>query len=136
MPVCDIYAVGIPCKPWSSAGLGEGTSDRQGRGQIFSYVYQYILNKAPKDFILENVKGLTTVTHQNTFKAYLKSLRDGLGNKYIVSWRVLNTADFGPPQTRPRFYIIGIKRGVLQGLSAAAVLVAALRGLRAVGLCP
>ena len=57
MPVCDIYAVGIPCQPWSSAGLGEGTSDRQGRGQIFSYVYQYILNKAPKAFILEKRQG-------------------------------------------------------------------------------
>ena len=63
----------------------------------------------------ENVKGLTTITHQNTFKAYLKSLRDGLDNKYIVSWRVLNTTDFGLPQNRPRLYIIGIKRGVLQG---------------------
>ena len=80
-----------------------------------SYVYQYILNKAPKAFILENVKGLTTVTHQNTFKAYLKSLRGGLDNTYIVSWRVLNTADFGLPQNRPRLYIIGIKRCVLQG---------------------
>ena len=55
------------------------------------------------------------VTHQDTFKAYLKSLRDGLDNKCIVSWRVLNTADFGLPQSRPRLYIIGIKRGVLQG---------------------
>ena len=115
MPVCDIYAAGIPCQPWSSAGLGEGTDDRQGRGQIFSHVYQYILNKAPKGFILENVKGLTMVTHQDTFKAYLKCLRDGLDNKYIVSWRVLNTTDFGLPQNRPRLYIIGIKRGVLQG---------------------
>ena len=82
---------------------------------MFSYVYQYILSKAPKAFILEKVKGLTTVAHQNTFKAYLKSLRDGLDNKYIVSWRVLNTADFGLPQNRPRLYIIGIKHGVLQG---------------------
>ena len=55
------------------------------------------------------------VTHQDTFKAYFKSLRDGLDNKYLVSWRVLNTADFGLPQNRPRLYIIGIKRGVLQG---------------------
>ncbi len=39
----------------------------------------------------------------------------GFDNKYMVSWRVLNTADFGLPQNRPRLYIIGIKRAVLQG---------------------
>jgi hypothetical protein len=38
MPVCDIYSAGIPCQPWSSAGLGEGTDDRQGRGQIVTHV--------------------------------------------------------------------------------------------------
>ena len=115
MPVCDIYAAGFPCQPWSAAGLREGTNDRQGRGKIFFHIHQYIRNKAPKCFLLENVKGLTMVTHRDTFAAYLKSLRDGLDNKYIVSWRVLNTADFGLPQNRPRLYIIGIQHAVLQG---------------------
>ena len=55
------------------------------------------------------------VTHQDAFAAYLESLRDGLDNKYKVSWRVLKTADFGLPQNRPRLYIIGIKRVVIQG---------------------
>ena len=55
------------------------------------------------------------VTHQDAFAAYLESLRDGLDNKYTVSWRVLNTADFGLPQNRPRLYIIGIKRVVIRG---------------------
>ena len=41
--------------------------------------------------------------------------RQGLDNKYLVSWRVPNTADFGLPQNRPRLYIIGIQRAVLQG---------------------
>ena len=115
MPVCDIYAAGFPCQPWSAAGLGDGTDDRQGRGHIFFHIHQYIRSKAPKCFLLENVKGLTMVTHRDTFAAYLKSLRDGLDNKYIVSWRVLNTADFGLPQNRPRLYIIGIQCAALQG---------------------
>ena len=53
--------------------------------------------------------------HRDTLAAYLKPLRDGLDNAYIVSWRVLNTSDFGLPQNRPRLYIIGIQRAVLQG---------------------
>jgi site-specific DNA-cytosine methylase len=36
MPVCDLYAAVFPCQPWSTAGLGEGTDDRQGRGHISS----------------------------------------------------------------------------------------------------
>ena len=81
MPVCDIYAAGFPCQPWSTAGLGEGTDDRQGRGHIFFHIHQYIRIKDPKCFLLESVKGLTMVTHPNAFAAYLESLRDGLGKK-------------------------------------------------------
>ena len=105
---------------------------------IFSHMstgYQYILNMAPKGFILDNVKGLTMVTHQDTFKAYLKSPRDGLDNKYIVSWRVLNTADFGLPQPSKALHHKHEARCAPRP-SASAIPVAALCGLRAVGLCP
>ena len=57
---------------------------------------------------------MTTGTHKDAFANVLKSLRDGLRNEYIVSWRVLNTADFGLPQNRPRLYIIGMRRDALQ----------------------
>jgi DNA (cytosine-5)-methyltransferase 1 len=114
MPVCDVYVAGFPCQPWSTAGLSEGTDDRQGRGRIFPHIHNYIHVKAPKCFLLENVKGMTTGTHKDAFANVLKSLRDGLHNKYIVSWRVLNTADFGLPQNRPRLYIIGMRRDALQ----------------------
>ena len=81
----------------------------------FVHIHQYIRSKAPKCFLLENVRGLTMVTHQDASVAYVESLRDGLDNKYMVSWRVLHTADFGLPQNRPGLYIIGIKLVVLQG---------------------
>jgi DNA (cytosine-5)-methyltransferase 1 len=114
MPVCDIYAAGFPCQPWSAAGLREGTHDRHGRGTIFSHIHDYIRVKAPKCFLLENVKGMTMATHREAFTQLLQSLRAGMENKYIVSWRVVNTADFGLPQNRPRLYIIGIRRAVLK----------------------
>ena len=114
MPVCDVYAAGFPCQPWSTAGLSEGTDDRQGRGRIFPHIHNYIHVKAPKCFLLENVKGMTTGKHKDAFANVLRSLRDGLHNKYIVSWRVLNTADFGLPQNRPRLYIIGMRRDALK----------------------
>ena len=114
MPVCDVYASGFPCQPWSTAGLSGGTHDRQGRGRIFPHIHDYIRVKAPTCFLLENVKGMTTRKHTDAFANVLNSLRSGLDNKYMVSWRIVNTADFGLPQNRPRLYIIGMRRDALR----------------------
>jgi DNA (cytosine-5)-methyltransferase 1 len=108
MPVCDVYAAGLPCQ----LRCHQGTDDRQ--GHIFSHIHDYIRVKAPKCFLLENVKGMTMTTRRDAFARLLTSLRDGMDNEYIVSWRVVNTADFGLPQNRPRLYIIGIRRAVLK----------------------
>ena len=117
MPTCDIYAAGFPCQPWSAAGLREGANDRHGRGQIFPRILEYLRQKLPKCFLLENVKGLTSITHREAFKNMLASLRSG--DKYIVSWRVLNTADYGIPQNRPRLYIIGLLRSACPAVESS-----------------
>ena len=114
MPFCDVYVSGFPCQPWSTAGLSEGIDDRHGRGCIFPYIHEYLKTKQPACFILENVKGFTTVKHKDAFANVLKALRSGLKDQYMVSWRVVNTADYGLPQNRPRLYIIGMLRGALQ----------------------
>ena len=111
MPTCDLYVAGFPCQPWSSAGLKEGEDDRHGRGRIFDHIAEYILSKTPKCFLLENVKGLTSAAHREVFLKMLATLRSG--NKYVVTWRVVNTADYGIPQNRPRLYIIGMLRSAL-----------------------
>ena len=113
MPTCDIYAAGFPCQPWSAAGLGQGTHDKLGRGLIFPHILDYVRKKTPKAFILENVKGLTMSTHKASFNEMLATLRaDSL---YAVTWRVVNTANYGLPQNRPRVYIIGLRRSALVG---------------------
>ena len=37
------------------------------------HIHQYIRSKAPECFLLESGKGLTMVTHQDAFAAYLES---------------------------------------------------------------
>lgn len=111
MPEVDVYAAGFPCQPFSAAGLNHGVEDAQGRGLIFPHLLRYIRAKSPKVFLLENVKGLTTKTHEETFEAILAALRKDA--KYVVSWRVLNTSDHGLPQNRPRLYIIGMRKDVM-----------------------
>ena len=106
MPACDLYVVGFPCQPWSVAGLNKGNEDRQGRGQIFDHILEYIRTKSPRTFLLENVQGLTYKTHAQVFHNILHALR--CHGRYALSWQVLNTAKHGIPQNRERVYIIGI----------------------------
>ena len=51
MPVCDVYASGFPCQPWSTAGLSAGVDDQKGRGLIFPHIHDYIRVKAPMCFL-------------------------------------------------------------------------------------
>lgn len=62
--------------------------------------------------LLENVPGLLSHNEGRTFATILNTL-DELG--YDVMWEVLNSADFGVPQSRKRVYIIGFYRGKCAG---------------------
>lgn len=55
-------------------------------------------------FILENVPGLLSHDEGRTFTTILNTLSE-LG--YGVQWQVLNSKNFGVPQSRKRVYIIG-----------------------------
>ena len=114
MPFCEVYVSGFSCQPWCMAGLSQGIDDRHGRGCIFPYIHEHIKTQLPKWFLLENVKGFTNAKHNDACANVLKSLRSGPGDQYTVSWRVVNTADYGLPQNRPRLYIVGMLRVAIQ----------------------
>lgn len=58
--------------------------------------------------LFENVKGLLSHDKGKTFETIIYTL-DELG--YDVEWQVLNSKDFGVPQSRERVYIVGHFRG-------------------------
>ena len=95
MPEVDLYTAGFPCQPLSRSGLRQGRRDEQGRGNIFDYVAEYIDHKLPKVCLLENVASLTWKCHHEAFQAMLVTLRRS--DKYFITWRLLNAADFGIP---------------------------------------
>ena len=109
----DIYVAGFPCQPFSLQGRKQGFRDAKGRGKIFFYVRDYIRVNRPKMFVLENVKGLMSVKNGFHFKYILKTL-DDIG-AYNIHHAVLNTQDHGVPQSRPRIYIVGIRKDVDKG---------------------
>lgn len=104
LPPIDMYVCGFPCQPFSDIGYKNGFSDA--RGIIFFHCLETIRSTRPKVFILENVRGLTTLDQGrafNTILTYLKKLKE-----YTIHWNILNTKDFGIPQSRSRLYIVGI----------------------------
>jgi DNA (cytosine-5)-methyltransferase 1 len=107
-PAVDIYVAGFPCQPFSAAGLQKGFKDK--RGMVFYGCADYIDSKRPQAFILENVKRLINHDNGKTLKCVMQCL-EGIGNgAYKVQWKLLQTQEHGVPQSRPRIYIIGIRR--------------------------
>lgn len=102
IPDFDLFTGGFPCQPFSTAGLGKGELDI--RGTLFYDVIRICESKKPKHILLENVKGLTTKRHADTFNKIISELKR-IG--YDVQWNILNTKDFGIPQNRERLWIYG-----------------------------
>jgi DNA (cytosine-5)-methyltransferase 1 len=100
IPDFDLFTGGFPCQPFSSAGLGMGELDI--RGTVFYDIIRICEIKRPEHILLENVKGLTTRRHAETFQKIISELRR-IG--YCVFWKVLNTKDYGIPQNRERLWI-------------------------------
>ena len=104
IPDIDIYVAGFPCQPYSRANKFK--LEVAPRTDLFHNCADVIHNKLPKIFILENVKTLITLRDGYYFKKILESLHTH--DKYNIYYQVLNSKDYGIPQNRERFYIIGI----------------------------
>lgn len=102
LPDFDFFTGGFPCQPFSTVGSGLGELDT--RGTLFADIIRICENKQPKYILLENVKGLCVGKHKPTFKKIISELQR-IG--YDVRYAVLNSKDYGVPQTRERLWIFG-----------------------------
>ena len=102
MPDFDLLCGGFPCQSFSIAGHRGGFADP--RGTLFFEIARLTAAKRPAYLLLENVPGLLNHDGGRTFATILHTL-DGLG--YGVEWQVLNSKDFGVPQSRKRVYLVG-----------------------------
>ena len=110
MPDFDLICGGFPCQSFSVAGKRRGFDDV--RGTLFFEIARIAAVKRPRYLLLENVPGLLSHDKGRTFETILQTL-DDLG--YDVAWQVLNSADFGVPQSRKRVFIIGFLRAKCSG---------------------
>lgn len=115
IPRFELLVGGFPCQAFSIAGKRGGFNDT--RGTLFFDIARILQYHRPRNFILENVKGLLSHDGGRTFRTIIATLTE-LG--YGVEWQVLNSKNFGVPQNRERVYIIG--HSLAAGSSARAVL--------------
>jgi DNA (cytosine-5)-methyltransferase 1 len=102
VPKFELLCAGFPCQSFSVAGRRQGFLDP--RGTMFFEIARVARARRPAYLLLENVPGLLSHDEGRTFAAILHELCD-MG--YSVEWQVLNSKDFGVPQSRRRVYIIG-----------------------------
>ncbi len=95
---------GAPCQPFSNIGSKKGKNDPK-NGDLFLEFVKIVKGVRPKAFIFENVVGITQKRHTEVVD-YMRHQFDGLG--YGISFKVLNAADYGVPQKRKRFIMIGL----------------------------
>lgn len=115
IPNFDVLLAGFPCQSFSSAGSRRGFNDT--RGTLFFEIERILRAKKPKAFILENVEGLVKHDLENqkdsigkTLKIILKVLEK---LNYKVSWKLLNSKNFGLAQDRNRIFIVGSKKKLI-----------------------
>lgn len=107
----DCLVGGPPCPAYSKSRFYLKDKKRALEDENSFTLYNYFraleeLN--PKVFFFENVHGFVFKPHQAAFEL-LKEQSEELG--YDISYRVINTADYGVPQTRERFICVGVKKG-------------------------
>lgn len=107
IPPHDILIGGFPCQPFSMMGEQRGFDDARGTlffriAEIIQYQIQH--NRKPRAIILENVRALKTHDGGNTLRTIKRILSEDLG--YKVFDMVLNSSNYGIPQTRNRMYLV------------------------------
>ncbi len=108
----ELLVGGPPCTPFSKSGFWLDWK-RKGLDPDASLLEMYtrVLREArPRAFILENVYALT-FNNKASRPAYDRLLREIDEAGYGFTAGVLNAADYGVPQLRPRLFVIGAPKG-------------------------
>ena len=96
---------GPPCQGFSMANRQRIIDDP--RNQLYKAYLTFLQTIRPKFFIMENVRGM-----MNKIDEILKNFSEYLGSDYNIDYALLNAQDFGVPQNRQRFILIGNRIGI------------------------
>ena len=101
----DLVCGGPPCQGFSMANRQRIIDDP--RNNLYKAYLKFLKYTKPKFFIIENVKGMSKKIDE-----ILSDIVKYIGKEYDVHYTLLNASDFGIPQNRERFFIIGNRIGI------------------------
>lgn len=104
---CDLLAGGVPCPPFSLAGKQLGAEDER---DLFPAMLELADQLRPRAVMIENVRGLLG----DKFVHYRDQIKEKLAAlKYTrAEWKLLQAADYGVPQLRPRAILVALRDDV------------------------
>lgn len=109
-----ILAAGLPCQPFSIAGVSKHNAlgrehgfQHATQGTLFFDVVRILASRRPRAFIIENVKNLRSHDRGRTFAVIMETLCNDLG--YHVPTPEIIDARTLVPQHRERIYIVGFR---------------------------
>lgn len=108
---------GPPCQPFSKSGYwkrGDSLRLDDSRSTTLHAYMRCVRDQLPEVFLLENVHGINYSGKEEGFR-FLQDATQRInreeGTDYTISWEVLNTADYGVPQARKRFFLVAHRDG-------------------------
>lgn len=107
VPVSEVWFGGFPCQDVSLARMGPRAGLKGARSGLFHDLARLLTEGRPSVLVIENVTGLLSSHKGRDFETIIRTLAD-IG--YSLGWRVLNSKNFGVPQSRSRIYIVGCYR--------------------------
>ena len=109
LPEIDCLTFGFPCNDFSQVGEHKGIHGEY--GPLYKNAIRAIKQYKPKWFLAENVSGLKSANSGEAFKLILKELHD---EGYNVTPHLYKFEQYGVPQSRHRYIIIGIRSDLEQ----------------------
>jgi DNA (cytosine-5)-methyltransferase 1 len=113
----DIVIGGPPCQPFSKSAYwskGDTLRLKDRRANTLNEYFKIIQEFTPKAFLLENVHGINYSGKEEGFQYIINRIKEInllTGTDYIPCWSILNSAEYGVPQLRERFFLIAFKNG-------------------------
>ena len=121
----DLVAGGPPCQGFSMNGR---RNPKDPRSQMIKAYFEFVDLVRPRIVLLENVQGFASMPHSASgdYPSFAKAKLIELG--YDPFETIVRASEFGVPQRRPRYLLIGIRAGTLPGVNPIERLNVARRG--------
>lgn len=96
---------GPPCQGFSMANRQRVIDDP--RNHLYKSYLEFLAQIRPRCFVMENVRGMISRIDE-----IVDNFQTMLGEEYTFSFSLFNAADYGVPQNRVRFILIGNRIGI------------------------